>query len=512
MVKEFYNGYIAPTKVELKVGEKELNVTEPTEYDPGRVKKSGWLTDELSPAQLRKTAQQCPLLMKGVRKKCLDGTRAWLNLEILPERGKPIKDDLDIIYDFEKRNNFKALWAQMKINSYVYGDGFMLITFLNDEKTKLWQKPAEGAIPWRVKLIDAEHINEFDYYPPKKKYFEKRKTMHFHYEDVNQHKNFWIHPDRIIHMPRDPLPHKIFGNSVINLLRNIIKSKVNIDIASGEILAWFAHGVYDIAVEGLEEEQKQYWEKVANTHPGAWIHKKDLVEIKSVNPTAIDPTAFYEYITINIAAAIIMPTHLLTGIQVGRVTGAEIGFADYYRDVKDIQELDETPLIEKLYKNILESKNRVWKYTIRWNQIYVDELAEAEIMEKRVTAAEKAFSGGFIDQEEAREIFNKGQTRIDASKKIKVKKLPIEPKPAIPAPVNPTKPPKRNIKVLTGKDADKADAKRLGVTLVDYYKMKKNLYQFQLDDVEKAMIKKRKETVERERKLGEKILKEQDKE
>ena len=251
--------------------------------------------------------------------------------------------------------------------------------------------------------------------------------MHFHYEDVNQDKDFWIHPDRVIHIAHDPLPHKIFGNSTINLLRNIIKSKVNIDIASGEILSWFAHGVFDIGIEGLEEEEKKYWEKVAETHPGACVHRKEEVEIKSVNPTAIDPKEFYAYITMNIAAAIIMPTHLLTGIQVGKVTGAEIGFADYYRDVKDIQELEDTPLISKLYKTILEKSNRVWKYSVKWNQIYVDELAEAEIMEKRTNAAEKAFNGtkgvgGFIDQEEARTIFNKGQTKLDASKKIKAKK------------------------------------------------------------------------------------------
>jgi len=126
-------------------------------------------------------------------------------------------------------------------------------------------------------------------------------------------------------------------------------------------------------------------------------------------------------VTLNIAAAIIMPTHLLTGIQVGRVTGAEIGFADYYRDVKDIQELEDTPLIETLYKSILENSGRVWKYSLKWNQIYVDELAEAEIMEKRVNAAEKAFNGGFVDQKEARIMFNKGQIELDEAKKINQK-------------------------------------------------------------------------------------------
>ena len=472
----FYVNYISPTKKQNKIGSKELNVTSLTEDAIGRRKASGFMTKELSPSQLRKIAQQAPLLMKGVRKKCLDGTRAWLDLEILPDRGEAIKADLTLIHDFEKRNNFKYKWALAKINSYIYGDGYLLITFLNDEKTQLWQKPADGAIPWRVELLDAEHINEFNFYPKKSKYFKNLHTMHFHYEDTTQDKDYWIHPDRVIHIPRDPLPHKIFGNSVINLLRNTIKSKINIDIANGEILSWFSHGVYDITVPGIEEEEKDYWLKVANQHPGAWVHKEEVI-IKAINPTAIRPEAFYEYVTLNIAAAIIMPTHLLTGIQVGRVTGAEIGFADYYRDVKDIQELEDTPLIETLYKSILENSGRVWKYSLKWNQIYVDELAEAEIMEKRVNAAEKAFNGGFVDQKEARIMFNKGQIELDESKKIKPKVPPIAPKPDMPVPKMPTK----------------------------------NDYEYQLTVSEKAMIKKRKAISQHEKALGETILKEQEK-
>ena len=501
----FYVNYISPTKKQNKIGSKELNVTSLTEDAIGRRKASGFMTKELSPSQLRKIAQQAPLLMKGVRKKCLDGTRAWLDLEILPDRGEAIKADLTLIHDFEKRNNFKYKWALAKINSYIYGDGYLLITFLNDEKTQLWQKPADGAIPWRVELLDAEHINEFNFYPKKSKYFKNLHTMHFHYEDTTQDKDYWIHPDRVIHIPRDPLPHKIFGNSVINLLRNTIKSKINIDIANGEILSWFSHGVYDITVPGIEEEEKDYWLKVANQHPGAWVHKEEVI-IKAINPTAIRPEAFYEYVTLNIAAAIIMPTHLLTGIQVGRVTGAEIGFADYYRDVKDIQELEDTPLIETLYKSILENSGRVWKYSLKWNQIYVDELAEAEIMEKRVNAAEKAFNGGFVDQKEARIMFNKGQIELDEAKKIKPKTPPIAPKPDMPAPKMAAK-----TKVLKGKEADKADADRLGITLDEYYKQKKDIYTYQLDEATKAMIKKRKAIIAHEKALGEEIIKEQEK-
>jgi len=507
-IKDFYINYVAPTKEELKKGSKELRVTRHSKDSRGNRKNSGFLTKSLSPKEQRVTAEQAPLLMKGIRKKCMDGTRAWLNLEILPDRGKSIREDLQIIYNFEKRNNFKSLWNQIKMDSYIYGDGYLLITFEKDDKTELWEKPPENAVPWKVEVMDSEHINEIEYYPKKKKYFEKLQTMHYHYLDRSQNKNFWIHPDRIIHMAKDQLAYHQFGNSAVNLLRNVIKSKVNVDISAGEILAWFAHGVYDIAIPGCEEEDVTYWTKIANTHPGAWIHGDDE-KLTAVNPVAINPKPFYDYIVMNIAAALIMPTHLLVGIQVGKVTGAEIGFGDYYKDVKDFQELVETPLLEKLYKTILERKGRVWKYNIKWNPIYIDELAEAEIMGKRVIAAETALNGtkgvgGFIDQEESREIFNKGQIKLDTKKKIKPRTPPIAPKPDMPVPKMTPK-----VKELKGKEADKADADRLGISLDEYYKQKKDIYTYQLDEATKAMINKRKEVIAKEKKLGKAILKEQ---
>lgn len=513
LAKSFFVNYIAPTKEDLEKGRKELHVTAPTKYGSGN-KKNTWnffsKNRKLTPEQQRTTAEQAPLFMKGVRKKCMDGTRAWFELETLPDRGDVIKADLTILRMFEKRSNFKAKWNQIKVDSYIYGDGYLLITFEGDKTKNLWEKPTEGAYPWKVEVMDSECINEIDYYPKRKAFFQNLEVMHFHFKDKQRHKDYWIHPDRVIHLAKDRLAYHQFGNSTVNLLRNIIKSKMNIDIAAGEILAWFAHGIYDIAIPGCEEEDIDYWEKKANEHPGAWIHG-DEEKITAVNPVAINPKPFYDYVVINIAAALIMPTHLLTGIQVGRTTGAEVGFGDYYKDVKDGQDLVDTPHIERLYERILKGHGKTWKYQLKWNPVYIDELAEAEIMWKRTQAADLALNGtegmgGFTDIEEARDMYNKGQTQLDLTKKIKAR-VP----PPLPAPKPPTKPEtKKDAKELTGKDAAQADANRLGISLEDYYKQQKNLYQFQLDASAKAMIKRKKEIIEREKTLGEKILKEQE--
>jgi hypothetical protein len=229
------------------------------------------------------------------------------------------------------------------------------------------------------------------------------------------------------------------------------------------------------------------------------------------NPTSINPKEFYDYVVLNIAAALNMPTHVLTGIQMGRVTGAEIGFADYYRDVTDDQELEMEPLIRDLYSRILSANGKKWKYKIVWNPIYIDEAAENKLLEIKVSAADKAKKGGLVDLEESRRMINEGQIELDPAKEIE---QPITPQPGIPGgpapgPKDPTKKP--SPKLLTGKAAEKADAQRL-----------KKKYEFNivggLGEEEKQMIARCKEAKEavvnkrakNEKELGKEVLDEQD--
>jgi len=215
-------------------------------------------------------------------------------------------------------------------------------------------------------------------------------------------------------------------------------SKKNVDIAAGHILAWFSHGFLDIAVADMEPDEQETYEKQANTHPGAWIHDQDMtIDVK--NPQAINPKPFYDFIVLNIAAALNMPTHVLTGVQTGRVTGSEIGFSDYYRDVRDEQVLIFTPLIEKLYSRILTAHGRKWKYKIVWNPIYIDEMSEANLLNIKMTAAKTGLEGNFIDTEEARGIMNKGQIEVDTTKKIAPRPMPQRPDIGEREPVPPKK-------------------------------------------------------------------------
>lgn len=420
-VKQIWVDYIAPTQSKAEPSNNKSRKLKPTSnYDP-ELKREGF--KELNPRKRREIANHSPLLMKGVRKKSLDTFRSWFSLNTLDGRGKPIKSDLQLLHDFEVRSNLRHKFFEARVASHIYGDGFLLITFTKDDDTTLSDPVAPDAEPWNIKVINSEYITEKAY--PNKKSM-KEGLLYYHYKKGME--DYYIHPDRVIHIPANKIPGMALGVSTIDLLRYVIYSKKNIDIAAGYILSWFSRGMVDIEVMDADKDELKDWEEVARQHPTFWVHNQET-KIDFKKPEAIDPKPFYDYVVLNIASALNMPYHILTGIQVGRVEGSEIGFADYYRDVRDDQELVFTPLLRKLYTKILEANGKQWKYKISWNPIYIDEMTEAKLLEIRVNAASKAFNGskngiGFIDMEEARRIFNEGQIEVDTKKQIEPLKSP----------------------------------------------------------------------------------------
>jgi len=489
-----WDNYIAYTVEDRKMSTKENKLLSPKEaVAETKSRSTSPFSRELSDAKCREIAKQCPLFMKAARKRALDSISSWHRIERLDEKKNPVKQDMDIIEEFIQRTNLRKKWMIMKVESYITGDGYLLYTFTNDNTVELWEEPTPGSFPQNVFSLKGEHITEIDYYPPKKEYFRELNVKHYHFRDAKTGQDYWIHPDRVIHRVCDQLADSSFGNSKVNLLRHVIKSIVNVDIACGETLAWFAHGVFDIEQFGLNDNLKKKWEKTANEHPGAWIHD-ETAKITTIAPTSIDPKPFYDFLTLKVAAAFVMPEHILKGVQVGRVTGAEVGTGDYHKDIKDEQDLEDSPLLIALYAKLLSGHGREWstdgkvKYHLVWNPLYVDELSEALIMEKRVTSADRALNGskgmgGFADVQEARLIFNHGQIELDINK---IPKRPIAPQP-------PKRPP-------SGTEAKPEKPE----------KKDNSLYDMQLDEASRAMIAKRKAVIEHEKKLGEEVLREQD--
>lgn len=446
--KNAVDKYIIPTPQEeeqQEIGRKERKMLMPPDNSE-RTRKI--ITQPLDSEKQRKVALQCPLFMKGVRKKGMDSVRAWCDFKPIFGDNSIKKKDLKLIRQFEAKVQIKKKFFKMFEASRVYGDGFILITFTNDDNTPIYLPPKENAAPFKLDVLNAEYIDKYEYLPEDNNikqlaaYFRQKQILHLHYVDKEKNIDNWIHPSRILHLSCDPLQNSYFGNSKVNQLRNILLSKINIDIAAGEILSWFAHGFLDVKIDNPQndDEVKKY-ESVAKSHPGYWIHG-DEMELGIENPEAINPKPYYDYIVMNIAACLVMPTHVLTGIQTGRTTGSEIGFSDYYRDIHDIQEMDYSPLLNQLYSMLFKANGRKWDYQPSWNTIYVDELGEAEIIFKRAETVDKlrnGTAGPILNTKEARKMMNDGELTLSDE-------LDLSGEPKKPDSIKPPMPPKKGDK------------------------------------------------------------------
>jgi len=404
LVFNFYDKYIKPT------GTKETQLKSGGRWAEGMTKESDDI--QLNPQKRCELANQSPIFMKGVRKKTMDSIRAWFQIETTNGTA-PIKADEDALNAFLKRSEYKKKFSQAVKDAFIYGDGFILLQFdFTDNGVDLKDPPKKGSEPVNAVVLNPEKITSVKYLNDAN---TNKDLYHFVYSDGMSDKV--IHPDRIQHIKIIEDTKSKLGVSTVDVLRNTIKSKKNVDIAVGRILSWFSHGLLDIKANDIDDDEIKELKAVAKTHPSSWVHDVDDFEIDVIQPNAIDPEHFMNFIVLNIASVLVMPVHVLTGIQVGKVTGAEIGFADYYRDIKDMQELIYTPLIEDLYKRIIEARGRVWKYNLVWNTVYVDELGEANIMEKRMGFVVSGIQAGVIDIEEGRRMLNEGLIELDLNKK-----------------------------------------------------------------------------------------------
>lgn len=412
-------GIHIPEKSKIVMGDK-------IGYGPSA--ESRYRVSALTPELLRKIALKEPMILKGILKKNKDTVRNWILIKPLKDTGKVPQTDLDIFHEFDVRTNFPHKLEVAGVCSNIYGNGYIERTFI--EKNTTSESPVErNAEPLGLNMLNAENINEFDLK-------DKKGTQKYYiYKDGIKKK--YIHPDRIIDVATDWLPFSHFGISKIQVASNILKSKMDADVTTGEILNWFGHGIPALTIQNMTEEQKKAAITYFKQHPDYFVFDQDYT-LEIANPQRIDPKNFYEYFYVNIACTMEMPTHMLTGVQPGEVTGSEIGISDYYHDIENIQKTVFTPIIEDVYSQLLRSKGRKWNYKISWNPIFVDELSEAKIIEKRTLVAVQGKVNGIIDVSEARRIMNDGLTYLDPDKEIK-KDDTDKPAPFLPN-VEPNKP------------------------------------------------------------------------
>jgi len=470
---------------EVKTVEDDLS--NPEDYSSMRSKYSGGL----SPEKRRQLALQSSLFMKGTIKKNSDTFRAWFKFKRADGIKIPIAD-LNLIKHFETTTEIKRKFRTAGICADIWGDGYILIKFYepnNNGEKKLEQEVPEKSIPLDLILLNSENITEY------KRKDDDSKQYYYHYINSKKSEDKWIHPDRLIHIKTVDLPFDYFGVSKVDILQNILISSADIDIATGEILKWFSHGTQVLTKQGMQKSERTKALALMKEHPNYFAFSEKY-KLEVTNPSAIQPQQYYDHISEAIAAALIIPRQVLLGIEMGRVTGAEIGFADYYRDIKDNQELVYTPHLLRLYKLLAEANDRDFSnFEIEWEITYIDEMAEAELLGKRTAAAVNARSSNppIISVREARRMINEGNVELDPDDEPEEKPLPVaQDNPNVPPPKNPSEPqrpepPSRLVKPVTREMTN------------DEIEMIKAL-----NDLRELQAKK-------EREIGEEILKEQEK-
>jgi hypothetical protein len=435
-VSEFLTSYIRKTKQEMeKKNNSEDDIFLSKEYTEETTKKG-----ILSQQRRRELAMQSSLFVKGINKKSMDTFRAWC--EIQKQNGtKAPEIILSSIRQFDRRANTKKKFYLVRKCAEIYGDGFILITYLKDnigDKFLQTELP-QDAKPWDLKVLNPENLIDKKYAPNDK---EEKGILYYHYLNNISGEEKLIHPKRILHYKNTELPFSEFGISKVDILINILQANSEVEISTGEILKWFSHGIVNLTKQGMTKEERKKALKLLETHPNAYAFNEKY-KLDITQASAINPVEFYNFIVLSIASALNMPTQVLKGLEVGRVTGAEIGYADYYRDISDEQELVATPLLIELYTQLLEPDGRTFDYDLIWNIIYIDEMAEAELLGKRVAGAANARASKLITMKEARQMISKGQIELD--EEVIPDDFP-EPNPEPNGPDNGPQPPNRLVK------------------------------------------------------------------
>ena len=387
---------------------------------------------------LRMIALKEPLVLKAIYKKNKDTFKNWFIVKSKDDKTVVDKKVLNIIDDFDKKSQIRNKMFVAGVCANIYGTGFIEKIYTEHGNAKADSKPSPTSKLINLEVINSECVKE------RKKSGKPNDEILYPIYREGIGNEILIHPDRIEVIRIDWLPFSYFGISRINVLSNVLQSKMTADKASGDFVDWAAKGLTDLTIDGMQDEQEKKAAQVLKAHPNTLIHDEDY-KVQVFSPPRVDLNSFYDYFYVNIAAGLDMPKHILTGSDIGNVTGTEVGVSAYYGDVENIQKLVFTPILERIYTELLQSYGLEWDYNIDWNPIFVDELSEANILQSRSYSSTANKSAGIISVEEARQILNEGVVFLDINKVPEPPEKPPEVKPTIEPNIEPEEKPAEKV-------------------------------------------------------------------
>lgn len=361
---------------------------------------------DISLKMLRKIVLREPLLYKAIWKKNKDTFKNWFNIYNV-ETNEVLDDKYyDIIKTFDTKTDIINTFAEASVSANIYGTGFIEKIYENDSNS-VDNPPSDKAQLADLNVLNSENIVHIGVASEK-----GDKVEYYHYH-ANGNKKY-IHPERIEKIVIDELPFSEFGVSKVALLYNILKSKMNFDVSSGEYLNWGGLGLFDLKITGMTDEQEDAAKKILKKHPDFIVHDEDY-ELKVENPKSLDPKEYADYFYVNISSALEMPKQMLIGGELGNVTGSEVALSSYYSDIENIQMILSNN-ITNIYEELIERMfGEELELRLDWNEIFVDELSEAKILQTRSYSAVQCVNSmnPIISVEEARKMLKEGYVDLD---------------------------------------------------------------------------------------------------
>ena len=360
-------------------------------------------TFSLSPNQKKLLAKSVPLLFKGMRKKSRDIFKNWFKIE-----GEKITDaDLQKIQKFVKENDLKIKLIQAVFDAFWEGNGYLELLDNGSIPETEEIKQILG-----VELINPENVSiEVDLNPNSRNY-GKIKWYVVKNEDGKEVK---LHPSRVIHFKFFWFGNEYYGRSVIEVAYLAALASMNSTYAYGEYIYRYGHPFPVIYIEGANQNKiKDAWKLIKQISPKTGFVGSEKHKFELLNPAQFDPAEFDKHFRIQIAAALEIPEMMLTGVQVGTVTGSEINRADYYDDIATIQNLIIAPKLERLFSQLIGKDVKVIP-----NTLWVDEKSEAEVFFKKAQAINLLYNvpqknglAPIITEDEARKMLGLQQKEV----------------------------------------------------------------------------------------------------
>ena len=375
---------------------------------------------EIKADMLRKIVLREPLIFKAIWKKNKDTFKNGYNVLDVATNEELIPKFNKYLNIFNKKTDFFNTFTIGGICANIYGIGFVEKIYKEDDSISAESKPNDSVMLIDLELLNSENISRL---APK---MGDVGDKFYHYAKGSE--TIYIHPSRIEPVVIDKLPFSKFGISKVALLVNVLKSKMNFDISSGEYLNWGGLGMFDLLIKGMTDAQEEAAKKTLKTHPDFLVHDEDY-ELKVENPKSLSPADFINYFYVNIAAAIEMPKNMLTGGEMGNITGSEVGLSSYYSDIENNQKILSTPILN-IYEEILKRNFGIDKeLELDWHETFIDELSEAKILQTRSYSAVQCVNSGnpIIDVSEARKMLRDGYVDLDINKVPEIEGKPVEP-------------------------------------------------------------------------------------